>query len=158
VVGLEKELSAIQATVSRSHLGKDSEYNLQHEAGFLRDRHTGPFADPQWQVPPLSELQNVEQCAHSVARIDVRGNDDSYARLSLDFSQPVNYGLIAWFDVDKTAPGLLIAVSADTFWVRLQQSVNGFVDYAGFAKKMPQQKPDNVFARQGNQWCRLVFP
>lgn len=36
VVGLEDQLSAISATVSRSHLGKDSTYTLQREAAFAR--------------------------------------------------------------------------------------------------------------------------
>ncbi|HSC75655.1 MAG TPA: hypothetical protein VLB90_05405 [Pseudomonadales bacterium] len=157
VVGLENQLSAIQATVSRSHLGKDSTYNLQHEAAVLRDIHTGPYAEPAWQVPTFDFLQTVQPCTVTVSNIDVHGDDASYARLSLDFSTPVGYSVIAWFDADKTAPGLLIATRADTFFERLQQSLNGFTDYAGFAKQLPQQKPDNIFARDGAVWCKLGF-
>jgi hypothetical protein len=78
--------------------------------------------------------------------------------MSLDFPEPVTYSFIVWFDGSDAAPGLLIARRADTFLERLQQTLTGFTEYAGFAKRLPQQKPDTVFARQGDQWCRLVFP
>ena len=55
VVGLENQLSAIKATVSRSHLTKDSTYTLQHEVAFLRERHAGAFADPAWSHFPALE-------------------------------------------------------------------------------------------------------
>lgn len=157
VVGLENQLSAIQATVSRSHLGADSDYTLQHEAQYLRSIHAGPYADPDWQIPTLDALQAAPACKTPISNVDVHGDDATYARLSLDFSTPVHYSIVAWFDVDKTAPGLLIATRADTFFARLQQSVYGFTDYAGFAKRLPQQKPANIFARDGDAWCKLPF-
>lgn len=157
VVGLESQLSAIQATVSRSHLVENSNYNLQSEAKFLRSIHAGPYADAAWQVPVFESLQSAPSCATQLESFDVRGGDDSYARLSVDFLEPVNYSLIVWFDNDKKSPGLLIATRADNFLPRLQQTVDGFTNYAGFAKQLPQQKPDNMFAREGSQWCRLML-
>lgn len=155
VVGLEKHLSAIQATVSRSHLGQDSNYTLAHEAEFLRSIQAGPYADSVWQVPPFDSLQQAPACRELVAQLDVHGDDAEYARLSLGFTAPVRYSLIAWFDADLAAPSLLVAVRADTLLARLQQSVQGFTEYAGFARLLPQQAPAQLFAREGDQWCRL---
>lgn len=157
VVGLENHLSAIQATVSRAHLGKDSTYNLQKEAQYLRSIHAGPYAETEWQFPALAELQTVSVCQESVAGFDVRGDNSSYARLSVNFAEPVRYGLVVWFDDDQRNPGLLIAARSDKFFDRILQSFNGFTDYAGFAKQLPQQKPDNIFARDGEVWCKLLF-
>jgi hypothetical protein len=157
LVGLEKELSAIRATVSRSHLGEGSTYTLQQEAQFLRSIHAGPYADPAWQVPDFKTVENSPACAVSASGLDVRGDNGRYARLSVDFAKPAQYSYLVWFDDDNTAPGLLIATRADTFWQRWQQSLNGFTAYAGFAKQLPTQEPDNIFARQGDQWCRLVL-
>jgi len=158
VVGLEDQLSAISATVSRSHLGKDSTYTLQREAAFLRARHTGAFADPAWSnFPALLSLQLSPVCATEIAGSDVRGSDDSYARLSIAFREPVSYDVIVWYDNSDVFSGLLIAAAADTWWQRLHQSLHGFTDYVGFAKQLPKQKPVAVFARTGERWCRLVF-
>jgi hypothetical protein len=155
-VGLESQLSAIQATVSRSHLEKDSDYTLNHEAAFLRTIHAGPVADPAWQVPTFDTLKQSAICTSQVAAVDVRGEIDAYARLSLDFTMPVHYPLIAWFDADKAAPGLLIASQSDTFMARIQESINGFTRYAGFAKKLPELKPEHIYARdENNVWCQL---
>ncbi len=156
--GLENQLSAIQATVSRSHLGKDSQYTLQQEGQYLRSIHAGAYADPAWQVPELALLKSAPVCGTSVKDFDLHGDDTRYVRMSLDFPEPVTYSFIVWFDGSDAAPGLLIARRADTFLERLQQTLTGFTEYAGFAKRLPQQKPDTVFARQGDQWCRLVFP
>ncbi|MEZ5494055.1 MAG: hypothetical protein R3E61_05560 [Pseudomonadales bacterium] len=153
VVGLERELSAIQPTVSRSHLGPNSQYTLAQEAAFLRSVRVGPYADPNWQVPPFSELSSTEVCAVLPARVDVRG--ENYARLSVDFAQPTGFALIAWFDRDHAVLGLLLPVNADTFAERLQQSVQGTASYAGFARSLPQQKPAQLFARERGRWCRL---
>jgi hypothetical protein len=153
VVGLERELSAIKPTVSRAHLVPDSQYTLAQEAAFLRSIRVGPYADPNWQVPPFSELAGVEACVVSPVRVDVRG--ENYARLSLDFAQPTDFALIAWFDRDLAAPGLLLAASADTFTARLQQSLQGATSYAGFARSLPQSKPEQLFARTEGRWCRL---
>lgn len=158
VVGLENQLSAIQATVSRSHLGKDSTYTLQREAAFLRAQHAGSFAEPTWSnLPVLASVRLSPACATEVTGNAVHGSDDSYARLSLVFREPVSYDVIVWYDNSNVFSGLLIAFAADTWWQRLQQSLHGFTDYAGFAKQLPKQKPVAVFARTGEQWCRLIF-
>lgn len=158
VVGLEKHLSAIQATVSRSHLGKDSKYTLEKEAGYLRILHVGPYAESAWNnIPLLTELSTSSACQTPVAERDVRGSDDSYARLSLRFREPVSYNSVVWYDNSTTPFGLLIPVAADTWWARLKQSRSGFAEYAGFSKQLPKQQPRDVFARAGQQWCRLVF-
>lgn len=156
VAGLENRLSAIQATVSRSHLYEGTDYSLADAAQYLRAIPAGPYADPAWQIPALGSLQQSAVCK-DVASFDVHGDDASYARLSIMFAQPVQYSVMAWFDVDKKNPGLLIAVRADTFLARLQQSMKGFSEYAGFARQLPQEKPENVFARVGENWCRLIL-
>lgn len=158
VVGLENHLSAIQATVSRSRLGEGSVYNLKHEAELLRQRQAGPYAEPAWQVLPLADLRGVPVCEDVVAGVTVHGGDESYARLAIDFARPVRYDVIAWFDADISQPGLLIAARADQLTERLQQTVNGFTAYAGFARAIPRQTPERIFARQGEQWCRLSVP
>jgi hypothetical protein len=157
VVGLESQLSAIQATVSRSHLFEGSDYNLTQEAGYLRDRSAGPYADPAWFVPALAALENSATCKDTGAQYDVHGDDTRYARLSISFAQPVQYTLIAWFDEDTQHPGLLIATRADTWVARWQQTQTGFTDYAGFSKQLPQKKPLQVYASNGDSWCRLLF-
>lgn len=154
VIGLENRLSAIQATVSRSHLYEGTDYSLAEEAKFLRSIHAGPYADPAWQVPSLASLQSVAEC-NDVASFDIHGDDASYARLSILFEKPVRYGVIAWFDSDARNPGLLIAVRADTFLARLQQSISGFSEYAGFARQLPEQRPEHIYARLDRNWCRL---
>jgi hypothetical protein len=88
---------------------------------------------------------------------DVHGGDESYARLLLRFREPVSYDAIIWYDNSATSPGLLIPAAADTWWQRITQSMYGFTEYAGFAKKMPQQKPEAVFARTGERWCKVSF-
>ena len=138
--------------MSRSHLGQGSDYNLQHEAVFLRSIHAGPYADPSWQVPSMASLQSVKDCT-TTAKVSLHG-DNRYTRLALAFSAPVRYELIVWFDGEQS-PGLLIATRADTLAERLQQSMRGFTAYAGFAKQMPRQSPEAVFAREGASWCRL---
>ena len=90
-----------------------------------------------------------------MARFDVHGGEEGYARLSIDFAAPVTYGLIAWFDENPLAPGLLVAERSDDWWDRVQQTGHGFTSYAGFARALPRQKPVAVFARAGQQWCRL---
>jgi hypothetical protein len=158
VVGLENQLSAIQATVSRSHLG-DSHYNLQKEAAFLRNHHTGPYADTAWtDIPLLNTLQTVLACQLQPSDSDVHGSDDSYARLSISFPLPARYDVVAWFDGSDSVTGLLIATREDVWWKRLQQTLLGFREYAGFSKKMPRQIPNAIFARQGDHWCRLSLP
>ncbi len=158
VVGLENQLSAIQSTVSRSHLGKDSQYTLQHEAAALRNWHAGPYADPSWSdIPSLAKLDGSPLCQTSVIESDVHGSDERYARLLLRFREAVSYTLIVWYNNDASSFGLLIPAAADTWWQRLQQSFGGFSEYAGFAKQMPKQKSQAVFARADQQWCRLTF-
>lgn len=152
VVGLEKELSAIQATVSRSHLGQGSDYTLTHEAAFLRAIHAGPYADPAWQVPPLATLLPAGECEQR-ATVSLHGGN-RYARLGIRFDKPTDYRLIAWFDGGQLT-GLLIASRADTLAERLWQSVHGFTVYAGFARHLPVDSPDAVYARDGAGWCRL---
>lgn len=154
-VGLEGQLPAIQATVSRSHLYPDSDYQLVSEAAFLRRLPAGPYADPDWQVPAQETLVASPDCGQAVARFDVHGGEEGYARLSIDFAAPVTYGLIAWFDENPQAPGLLVAERSDDWWDRVQQTRHGFTSYAGFARALPRQKPVAVFARAGQQWCRL---
>lgn len=157
-VGLERYLSAIRATVSRSHLTTDSGYTLQQEAHFLRERRAGVFAEPDWtQLPTLESLATAAVCTINPSNSDVRGSDDSYARLSINFPVPVNYRVIVWFDVATTAPGLLIASRADNWWERVQQTFRGFDEYAGFAKQLPQQKPEHVYANDRGHWCRLML-
>lgn len=158
VVGLENQFSAIKATVSRSHLTKDSTYTLQHEVAFLRERHAGAFADPAWShFPALETLRLSSACSVPVVDRDVHGGDESYARLLLRFREPVSYDAIIWYDNSATSPGLLIPAAADTWWQRITQSMYGFTEYAGFAKKMPQQEPEAVFARTGERWCKVSF-
>lgn len=156
VVGLENQLSAIQATVSRANLGKDSQYNLRQEAQYLRSIHAGPYADPAWQVPERHALQSAPVCTTPVTGVDVHGDDSSYARLSVDFPEPVSYSVLVWLDDDEAEPGLLIAMRADDFIGRVQQTANGFTSYAGFAKHLPREKPANIFARDGDAWCKLA--
>ena len=157
-VGLENRLPAIQATVSRSHLYAGSDYQLVNEAAFLRRIGAGPYGDPAWAVPDKQELLSAPRCASAVSGFDVHGDDASYARLSVDFAQPVRYAVLAWFDVDASAPGLLIAQREDTLQARMLQTWSGFTGYAGFARTLPQLKPDHVYARDGEHWCRLAFP
>lgn len=157
VVGLENQLSAIQATVSRSHLGKGSDYTLQQEAQYLRSIHAGAYAEPAWQVPERHTLQSAPMCTTPVKDVDVHGDDASYARLSVDFPEPVSYSVIVWLDDDEAEPGLLVAMRSDDFIGRVQQTANGFTAYTGFAKHLPQEKPANIFARDGDLWCKLAF-
>jgi hypothetical protein len=157
-VGLERDLSAMQATVSRSHLYAGSTYTLANEAAFLRHIEAGPYADPAWQVPSYESLAHVDACPVSVSTVDVRGQDAAYARLSLDLSAATWYPLIVWFDTDLRHPGLLIPVVSDRFTARLRESFSGVVQYAGFARTVPVGKAEKLYARESDNWCHLVLP
>ncbi len=124
----------------------------------MRTIQAGPFVDPAWSVPAFEQIANTSKnCLDQDVTVDVRGEQNSYARLSLVFNRSVKYRVIAWFDQDKLAPGLLIAVHADRFGERVKQSFNGFSHYAGFAKSLPQLKPEAVFAADNEGWCRIVI-
>lgn len=154
-VGLAGELSAIQATVSRSHLGAGNAYNLNHEADFLRRIGGGPYADPAWQVPPLAALQAQPNCTTAASAVDVHGQAAAYARLGMEFTNPVHYDLIAWFDSASAGPGLLLPVQADSFVARAREFVMGVTTYAGFAAALPVQAPQQLYARTDQDWCHL---
>ena len=87
--------------------------------------------------------------------MDVHGQTTAYARLSIDFADAAPYTLIAWFDAADTAPGLLLPVQSDTLMARIQESFYGVQHYAGFAKTLPVNAPQQVYAKAGETWCHL---
>ncbi len=154
-VGLESQLSAIKATVSRSHLNEGSRYELSREAGFLKRIGAGPYADPAWQTPSAAERTNAAVCGVNAANIAVHGEESGYARLSLTLDKAADFSMVAWFDQDEINPGLLLADHADTFMKRLRESFQGSTTFSGFSLNLPALAPLNIYAKSDDGWCKL---